>query len=135
MYSVLLVAPKTGRKHQIRLHLAHIGHPVVGDKIYGPDAGIYLAFVEGKMTDEQRTRMRLPNQALHAWKLLWEEKGRWPTYTAAPEGLFLDFGGINELQLAAFSEQIGVDFGVSGGMDRYSDRSLPDLFKDFPKKS
>ncbi len=33
-YSLLEVFPKTGRKHQIRCHLAHIGHPVVGDKIY-----------------------------------------------------------------------------------------------------
>jgi 23S rRNA pseudouridine1911/1915/1917 synthase len=33
-YSLLEVFPKTGRKHQIRCHLAYIGHPVVGDKVY-----------------------------------------------------------------------------------------------------
>jgi 23S rRNA pseudouridine1911/1915/1917 synthase len=35
VYSLLELKPKTGRTHQLRVHLAHIGHPVVGDKLYG----------------------------------------------------------------------------------------------------
>ena len=35
LYSVVLVTPRTGRTHQIRVHMAHIGHPIAGDTLYG----------------------------------------------------------------------------------------------------
>ena len=52
-YSYIEVYPKTGRTHQIRVHLASIGHPVVGDSLYG------------KKKDESGA----PRQMLHAWML------------------------------------------------------------------
>jgi len=45
-FSVVLAIPLSGRTHQIRVHLASAGHPIVGDKIYGPDERLYLRFIE-----------------------------------------------------------------------------------------
>lgn len=38
-WSLVEARPKTGRTHQIRLHLKEAGHPIIGDELYGPDAG------------------------------------------------------------------------------------------------
>jgi 23S rRNA pseudouridine1911/1915/1917 synthase len=67
--ALVACAPRTGRQHQIRAHLHHAGTPVVGDKIYGHDEGIFDRFTRREMTDGDHARLRLGRQALHAWRL------------------------------------------------------------------
>jgi 23S rRNA pseudouridine1911/1915/1917 synthase len=68
---VALVAchPRTGRQHQIRAHLHHAGLHLVGDKIYGPDEMIFDRFTKRELSEADHALLRLPRQALHAWRL------------------------------------------------------------------
>ncbi|MCD6052083.1 MAG: pseudouridine synthase [Verrucomicrobia bacterium] len=90
-FSLLEVELLTGRKHQIRIHLAHLGHPIVGDKIYGGDETLYLALVESRLTDEQRQRLILHCQALHAGEVRFQWQGAERIYRAEPEQWFKEF--------------------------------------------
>lgn len=68
-YALVLAFPKTGRQHQIRLHAAHHGYPLLGDKMYNGDPTIFMRFKDKVATPEDHEKMQIPRQALHALAL------------------------------------------------------------------
>ena len=64
-YTLLNVSLETGRTHQIRVHLAFINFPILGDSVYGGRK----KFVAGTTEAEKKEILKFPRQALHAEKL------------------------------------------------------------------
>lgn len=58
-YSLVELTPETGRKHQLRRHMAHIRHPIIGDTNHG----------DGKQNAAAKTHLQLDRLALHAYSL------------------------------------------------------------------
>lgn len=67
--SLTRVVTETGRKHQIRAHAQWMGHSLVGDKIYGPDAHLFLDFIDQGWTPELAAKLILPRHALHCFEI------------------------------------------------------------------
>jgi len=65
-FSLIRCFPRTGRMHQIRVHLAHSGHPIVGDKLYSGDGGEYLEWIATGWSKDLAERLLLDRHALHA---------------------------------------------------------------------
>ncbi|NOZ29209.1 MAG: RluA family pseudouridine synthase [Chloroflexi bacterium] len=67
-YTLIEVRPRTGRTHQIRVHMAYIGHPLVGDPVYG----------------RRRKRLHCPRQFLHAHRIGFRlpDTDEWVEFTA-----------------------------------------------------
>jgi RluA family pseudouridine synthase len=69
-YSVVEAVPKTGRTHQIRVHLSALGHPVVCDSLYGSDKPVFLSsFKPDRRGDPFEERPLLERLGLHAAEL------------------------------------------------------------------
>lgn len=85
-FSLLELIPETGRMHQLRVHLAHFGCPLVGDKLYGPDEQLYLEFARtGWCEETMREPLVARRHMLHAAELKVGEH-RW---SVAPPEEFL----------------------------------------------
>ena len=61
-YSLIEMKPTTGRTHQLRVHMAYIGHPIIGDKIYGS------ALIGPMMLHAKSLKLTLPDHKKHIFK-------------------------------------------------------------------
>lgn len=69
-HSLLRAVPETGRTNQIRIHAAHAGHHLVGDKLYHPDEQVFLDYFEQGNTAAVQQRAGFHRLCLHASKLV-----------------------------------------------------------------
>lgn len=105
-YSIVEAVPETGRTHQIRVHLASMGHPVVCDEFYGNRKPVFLSAIKrGWQGDPLEEKPLIARLGLHAAELFL------PDYGTTTEGLVLkaplarDFSAlINQMEKAAGTE-------------------------------
>lgn len=74
-YALVEAQIHTGRTHQVRVHLAHIGHPLVADPLYGQGEALFLSQIKSKnfrMGKLQEETPLLQRTALHAWRLAFD---------------------------------------------------------------
>lgn len=101
-FSLVECFPKTGRQHQIRVHLESVGHPIVGDKLYGRSEEEALRFYERqRLTPEAEAKLILPRHALHAAGIIFEDPstGKEVEFRSElPTDLqrFLDYGDVGD---------------------------------------
>ena len=74
-YALGLAFPKTGRQHQIRVHAALNGLPLLGDKLYLGGFETFRRFKDNAATDEDHRLVEIPRHALHAVALVIDHGG------------------------------------------------------------
>ena len=67
--SLLELRPATGRQHQLRVHCAALGIPILGDKLYQGGDELFLRSLEGALVEQDRALLVLDHHALHAWRI------------------------------------------------------------------
>jgi len=68
-FSLVSAEPHTGRTHQIRVHLEHLGFPILGDKMYGQPDRVFLHYLDHGVGPMVRAATGFPRHALHAAQL------------------------------------------------------------------
>jgi 23S rRNA pseudouridine1911/1915/1917 synthase len=91
-YTFARVHPRTGRTHQIRVHAAWLGHPIAGDKLYGPDPSLMLEFAKYGFTARLDSVLPLRRHALHAGEVAFETTAAEEVFTAPLAGDLIKFG-------------------------------------------
>jgi 23S rRNA pseudouridine1911/1915/1917 synthase len=90
-YTLVEVHPHTGRRHQIRVHAASLGLPLVGDKLYGADPTLMLQFMREGFSPELLARLPLKRHALHCSRVEFDTETGLETFTAPPPADLVEF--------------------------------------------
>ncbi len=97
--TLLECIPYTGRTHQIRVHLFHVKHPILGDPLYGTSYEIAEAYLEQRLSQEERLRYTGAKRLmLHAYSLSFEYKNRF--FLTSRD----DFNSCNDLALKSIRD-------------------------------
>lgn len=67
-YSIVQAELHTGRKHQIRAHLASLNHSIIGDRMYSFDGKYYLKMTRDGLSEDDYKTLGAKHQLLHSWK-------------------------------------------------------------------
>jgi len=110
--SLVMLTPRTGRRHQLRAHLAAIGYPIAGDRLYALSDRDYLQHLRGHLREDARRSLGAERQLLHAHRLRFRhpETGGAVTFASPmPDDMsrFLDEHGVLS------SHGAGADAGAS----------------------
>ncbi|MCM2350580.1 MAG: RluA family pseudouridine synthase [Bacteriovoracaceae bacterium] len=83
-YVLAMAFPLSGRQHQIRVHAAYNGYPLLGEKLYNGDPGIFMRFKDHVATENDHLVLEIPRHALHATALKLTYPKDKMTYFIAP---------------------------------------------------
>lgn len=117
-YVLGLAFPKTGRQHQIRVHAAQLGFPLIGDKLYLADYPTFQRFKDRKETWEDYQLMEHPRHALHAIALEIPYQGTRKLFIGQLPDDLLEF-----LQTKQFNKTDQLQMKISQEIEKYFSRT------------
>ncbi|MFQ3675384.1 MAG: RluA family pseudouridine synthase [Endomicrobiia bacterium] len=110
-YSLLEVFPKTGRTHQIRIHLSSIGHPLAIDSLYGRRDKIYLSKIKPNYKFSGKEKPLMNRLTLHSYKIefFYSKKNKLLTFTAPlPENFQILLKQLRRYNSELLNTEVGI---------------------------